>query len=71
MSEKGLKKIDKATKKFEKGNELLNDWNYAQALEKYKKAWDQIKKALKDPHFKKMKIVELEGTADILTSKCS
>ena len=61
MSEKGIKKIDKAIEKFEKGNELLDDEKYSKALKKYGKAWDQIKKALKDPHFKKMRIVELEG----------
>ena len=51
MSEKGLKKIDIAKKKFEKGNDLLGQGDYSKALEKYKMAWDQIKKALKDPHF--------------------
>ena len=65
MSDKGLKKLDKAIVKFEKGNEFLEDENYNKALKNYGKAWDQIKKALKDPHFKKMKIVELEGAGDL------
>jgi len=65
MSEKGIKKIDKAIEKFEKGNEFLEDKKYSQALKNYAKAWDQIKKALKDPHFKKMRIVELEGVVDM------
>ena len=65
MSDKGIKKIDKDIEKFEKGNELLDDEKYSKALKKYGKAWDQIKKALKDPHFKKMRIIELEGVADM------
>ncbi len=65
MSEKGIKKIDNAVEKFEKGNELLDDEKYSKALKKYGKALDQIKKALKDPHFKKMQIIELEGVADM------
>ncbi|MGY5143639.1 MAG: hypothetical protein ACW9XH_04065 [Candidatus Nitrosopumilus sp. bin_32a] len=65
MSEKGIKKIEKAIEKLDKGNELLEDEKYSQALKNYAKAWDQIKKSLKDPHFKKMKIIELEGVADM------
>lgn len=65
MNEKGIKKIDKAIEKLEKGNKFLEDEKYSQALKNYVKAWDQIKKALKDPHFKKMKIIELEGVADM------
>jgi len=64
MSEKGLKKLDKAINKFEKGNEFLEDDNYNEAIKNYIKSWDQIKKSLKDPHFKKMKMIELEGTGD-------
>lgn len=65
MSDKALKKLDKAIVKFEKGNEFLENENYEKALKYYGKAWDQIKKTLKDPHFKKMKIVELEGVGDL------
>ena len=65
MSKKGMKKLDKAIKKYEKGNEFLDDDNYSKAIKKYIKSWDQIKKSLKDPNFKKMKIVELEGTLDM------
>ena len=65
MSEKGIKKLDKAIKKFEKGNEFLENEKYSKALKNYGKAWDQIKKALKDPNFKKMRIIELEGVADM------
>jgi len=65
MSKKGIKKLDKSIEKFEKGNEFLEDEKYSQALKNYSKAWDQIKKALKDPHFKKMKIIELEGVGDM------
>ncbi len=65
MSKKGMKKLDKAINKFEKGNEFLEDDNYSKAIKNYTKAWDHIKKALKDPNFKKMKIVELEGTLDM------
>lgn len=65
LGEKSLKKIDKAEIVFEKGNELLDDDKYFKALKKYGKAWDQIRKVLKDPHFKKIRIVHLEGTADL------
>jgi len=58
MSDKGLKKLDKAIDKFEKGNEFLEDDNYSKAIKNYIKSWDQIKKALKDPNFKKMKMVD-------------
>jgi len=60
MSDKGIKKLDNAIKKFEKGNEFLEDDNYDKAIKNYVKAWDQIKKALKDPHVKKMKMIESE-----------
>lgn len=65
LSKKGMKKLDKAINKFEKGNEFLEDDNYSKATKNYVKSWDQIKNALKDPHFKKMKIVELEGSGDM------
>jgi len=65
MSEKGIKKLDKAIEKFEKGNKFLEDEKYSQALKNYAKAWDQIKKSLKDPNFKKLKLIHLEGTADL------
>ena len=65
MSDKGLKKLDKAINKFEKGNEFLGDNNYSKAIKNYIKSWDQIKEALKDPHFKKMKMVDLEGFIDL------
>ena len=64
MSEKGLKKLDKAINKFEKGNEFLEDDNYNEAIKNYIKSWDQIKKSLKEPNVKKMKMVEFEGTGD-------
>jgi len=65
MSEKGNKKIVRATDMFEKGNDFLEKKDYRNAIENYEKSWEQIKKALKDPHFKKMKIVELEGSGDL------
>ena len=65
MSEKGTKKLDKAIEKFEKGNKFLEDEKYSQALKNYAKAWDQIKKSLKDPNFKKLKLIHLEATADL------
>ncbi len=65
MSKKGLKKLDKAMDKFEKDNEFLNDDNYSKAIKNYVKAWDKIKKSLKDPSFKKMKMIEFEGTLDM------
>ncbi len=64
MSKKGIKKLDKAINKFEKGNEFLEDDNYGKAIKNYVKAWDQIKKSLKDPNVKKMKMVEFEGSGD-------
>ncbi len=64
MSEKGLKKLDKAINKFEKGNEFLEDGNYNEAIKNYVKSLDQIKKSLKDPNIKKMKMIEFEGTGD-------
>ena len=65
MSKKGLKKLDKAENRFEKGEEFLEDEKYQKAIKNFIKAWDQIKKSLKDPHFKKMKMVGLEGTLDM------
>ena len=65
MSKKGLKKLDKAISKFERGNESLEDDNYDKAIKNYVKALDQVKNAIKDPHVKKMKIVELEGSGDM------
>jgi len=65
MSDKGIKKLNKAIEKFEKGGESLEDDDYDDAIKNFKKALDLIKKSLKDPHFKKMKIVELEGTLDM------
>ncbi|QLH04493.1 hypothetical protein C5F49_03545 [Nitrosopumilus oxyclinae] len=65
MSDKGVKKIEKAIEKIDKGNVLLEDEKYSQALKNYVKAWDQIKKALKDPNFKKLKLIHLEGSADL------
>ena len=65
MSDKGIKKLNKAIEKFEKGSESLEDDDNDDAIENFKKALDLIKKSLKDPHFKKMKIVELEGTLDM------
>ncbi len=64
MSEKGLKKLDKAINKFEKGNKFLEDDNYNEAIKNYIKSWDQIKKSLKEPNVKKMKRVEFKGTGD-------
>ncbi|NNM02056.1 MAG: hypothetical protein HKP26_00605 [Nitrosopumilus sp.] len=71
MSEKGIKKLDKAIELVDEGNESLEDEEFSKALKKYVKAWNQIKKALKDPHFKKMKIIELEGTIDMNSDNIS
>ncbi len=65
MSKKGLKKLDKATNNLEKGEDYLEDGKYVKAIKNFGKSWDQIKKALKDPHFKKLKLIHLEGTADL------
>lgn len=65
MSKKGLKKLNKASNNLENGAELLENEKYLKAIKNFEKAWDQIKKALKDPHFKKLKIVELEGVDDM------
>lgn len=65
MSDKGLNKLNKAIEKFEEGSEALDEGDYDNAIKNFKKALDLIKKSLKDPHFKKMKIVELEGTLDM------
>ena len=56
MSDKGIKKISKAIEKFEKGCESLEDGDYDDAIKNFKKAFNLIKKSLKDPHFKKMKM---------------
>ncbi|MFQ5783099.1 MAG: hypothetical protein ACE5GR_08640 [Nitrosopumilus sp.] len=65
MSKKGLKKLDKAINSLEKGEEFLEEEKYQKAIKNFIKSWDQIKKSLKDPNFKKMKMVELEGTLDM------
>jgi len=65
MSQKGLKKIEKAKLKFEKGNESLENEKYLDAITKYSNSWKQVKLALKDPHYKKIKLIELEGVADM------
>lgn len=64
MSEKGLKKLDKAIQNFEEGDELLDDSDYDKAMKKFLKSWNLIKQSLKDPNVKKMKMVEFEGTGD-------
>jgi len=65
MSEKGLKKLSKASDIFENAEEFLEEERYHIAVKKLGKSFDMIKKALKDPHFKKMEIVELEGVGDM------
>ena len=65
MSQQGLKKMEKAKLKFEKGNELFENGKYLDAIIKYSNSWKQIKLALKDPHYNKMKMVELEGVGDM------
>ncbi|MEX0863236.1 hypothetical protein [Nitrosopumilus sp.] len=65
MSDKGLNKLNKAIEKFEEGSKALDDGDYDNAIKNFKKSLDLIKKSLKDPHFKKMKIVEHEGTLDM------
>ena len=62
MSDKGTKKLNKAIAKFEKGCEELEDGDYDKAIKNFKKAWDLLKKAIKDPHFKKF-VVESEHAA--------
>ena len=65
MSDKAIKKLNKAIGKFEKGCDELEEGDYKAAVKNFKKAWDLIKKATKDPHFKKMQMIELEGTLDM------
>ena len=65
MSKKGLKKLNKASNSLEKGTEFLDNEKYLKAIKNFEKAWNQIKKALKNPHFKKLKIIELEGVDDM------
>ena len=64
MSEKGLKKLDKAIQNFEEGDELLENSDHDKAMKKFLKSWDLIKQSLKDPNVKKMKMIEFEGTGD-------
>jgi len=64
MSEKGLKKLDKAIQNFEQGDEFLDNSDYDKAMKKFLKSWDLIKQSLKDPNVKKMKMIEFEGIGD-------
>ncbi len=64
MSEKGVKKLDKAIQNFEEGDELLDNSDYDKAMKKFLKSWDLIRQSLKDPNVKKMKMIEFEGTGD-------
>lgn len=60
MNDKNLKKFDSATNLFNSGNEFFIEHNYENAIKKYSKTWDQIKKIIKKPHIKKIKLVENE-----------
>lgn len=62
--EKTFKKIEKAQKEFEKGTSGLNNSDFKKAINHFEKAWQTIQNALKEPHAKKMKIVD-EGVGDI------
>ncbi|MHA7647030.1 hypothetical protein [Nitrosopumilus sp. S4] len=64
MSDKGIKKIEKAIMSFEEGSEFLENNDYEKAVNKFQKSLDLIKKSLKDPHVKKMKMIEFEGSGD-------
>lgn len=62
VDEKLVKKIEKAQKEFEKGNTEFENKNFKKAIKYYDNSLKQIEKALKEPHMKKMNLVELEGT---------
>jgi len=64
MDGKGMEKLHVAIKLFEKGNEFAEEKNCPKAINSYAKSLDNIKKSLKEPNIKKMKMVELEGTGD-------
>jgi len=55
--EKSIKKLGKAQKIFEKGNSELDNENFQKAVKHFGDAWNKTQKALKEPHAKKMKLV--------------
>lgn len=68
--EKTIKKIEKAQKKFEKGNSELIEKDFEKAVKYFGEAWNEIQKALKEPHAKKMKrINETTLSADFSQPK--
>ena len=62
--EKTVKKIEKAQKQFEKGNIDLDNKKFKKSIKHYDNSLKQIQKALKEPHAKKMKIID-EGALDL------
>ena len=52
---KTIKKIESAQKKLEKGNSKIVKGDYEKAIKYFGNAWNEIEKALKVPHAKKMK----------------
>lgn len=52
---KTIKKIEKAEKKLEKGDSKIVKGDYEKAIKYFGDAWNEIEKALKVPHAKKMK----------------
>jgi len=62
---KTIKKIEKAQEKLEKGNSKRVKGDYEKAIKYFGDAWNEIEKALKVPHAKKMKkINETTFTGD-------
>ena len=64
IDEKTIKKLEKSQEEFEEGNNELVNKEYHKAITHYEKTWDGIQKALKEPHAKKMKVVD-ESAGDL------
>ena len=59
-----VKKIENAQKQLEKGNSDFDNEKFKKAIKHYDKALKKIQKALKEPHAKKMRIVD-KGALDL------
>ncbi len=64
MSEKGVKKLNKAMEEFDEGLILMENTEYVKAIKKFEKSWSNVKDSFKEKHVKKMKMIEFEGTDD-------
>lgn len=61
IDENTIKKIEKSQDEFEKGNSNLANNEYDEMIKHYGKSLSIIQKALKEPHAKKMKVIDEES----------